>query len=96
MFLQGNLIVSKSGNQTDNLANVNVFKHDLMGEIIGDGSTFLSSITFTKENIEDLIKNRNEAKKAKNFIEADRIRKVLADVGIILEDSVQGTIWRRA
>ena len=67
-----------------------------MGEIIGDGSTFLSSITFTKENIEDLIKNRNEAKKAKNFIEADRIRKVLADVGIILEDSVQGTIWRRA
>jgi len=47
-------------------------------------------------NIDDLIQLRLEAKKAKNFAEADRIRKELADAGIILEDTPQGTTWRRA
>ena len=42
------------------------------------------------------IEKRIEAKKAKNFTEADRIRKMLADAGIILEDTPQGTTWRRA
>ena len=47
-------------------------------------------------DIDLLITNRVEAKKAKNFAEADRIRKILADNGIILEDTPQGTTWRRA
>ena len=38
---------------------------------------------------------RVEAKKAKNFAEADRIRKMLLDAGIVLEDSAKGTTWRR-
>ena len=36
------------------------------------------------------------SKKAKNFAEADRIRKELLEVGIVLEDTAQGTTWRRA
>lgn len=48
------------------------------------------------EVIGDLICKRTEAKKAKNFAEADRIRKELSDAGIILEDTSQGTTWRRA
>ena len=48
------------------------------------------------DEIEIKIAQRNEAKKAKNFVESDRIRKELADAGIILEDSPQGTTWRRA
>jgi cysteinyl-tRNA synthetase len=47
-------------------------------------------------NVDDLIAQRLEAKKAKNFAEADRIRKELADAGIILEDTPQGTTWRTA
>jgi cysteinyl-tRNA synthetase len=40
---------------------------------------------------------RIAAKKAKNFAEADRIRKELADAGILLEDRPDGTTdWRRA
>src|SRR5450830_1456550 len=47
-------------------------------------------------NVDQLIIQRNEAKQSKNFAEADRIRKQLADAGIVLEDSPQGTTWRRA
>jgi cysteinyl-tRNA synthetase len=46
--------------------------------------------------IEDLIARRVEAKKARNFAEADRIRDELKDGGIALEDTPQGTKWRRA
>jgi cysteinyl-tRNA synthetase len=42
------------------------------------------------------IEARIAAKKAKNFPEADRIRKELLAAGIVLEDSAQGTTWRRA
>ncbi len=42
------------------------------------------------------IEARIAAKKAKNFAEADRIRKELLEAGIVLEDSAQGTTWRRA
>ncbi len=48
------------------------------------------------DNIDTLIQQRSDAKKTKNFAEADRIRKELADSGIILEDTPQGTTWRRA
>ena len=50
----------------------------------------------TPQQIESQIAARTAAKKAKNFGEADRIRKELLDAGIVLEDSAQGTIWRRS
>jgi len=46
-------------------------------------------------DVDALIVQRNEAKRTKNFAEADIIRKKLADVGIILEDSPEGTSWRK-
>lgn len=42
------------------------------------------------------IEARIAAKKARNFAEADRIRAELLAEGIALEDTAQGTIWRRA
>ena len=45
--------------------------------------------------IEALIAERGAAKRAKNFAESDRVRKVLADAGVVLEDGPQGTTWRR-
>ena len=47
-------------------------------------------------DIDGLIKARIDAKAAKNYAEADRIRQELADAGIALEDTPQGTTWRKA
>ena len=48
------------------------------------------------EEIEQLIAQRTEAKKNKNFQLADEIRQQLLDKGIILEDTRQGVKWKRA
>jgi cysteinyl-tRNA synthetase len=45
--------------------------------------------------ITELIQCRQDAKKAKNWAEADRIRDELKRQGIVLEDTASGTTWRR-
>lgn len=47
------------------------------------------------EQIEELIEQRTEAKKARDFSKADQIRDDLAAQGIILKDSREGTTWFR-
>ena len=61
----------------------------------------LGIITEKKEelldaDIEALIEERQAARKAKNFARADEIRDMLADKGIILEDTRAGVKWKRA
>jgi len=45
--------------------------------------------------IDEMIRARNEARKSKDFVEADRIRKELADQGIEIQDTKDGTVWKR-
>ncbi|MEW9104478.1 MULTISPECIES: cysteine--tRNA ligase [unclassified Paenibacillus] len=47
------------------------------------------------EEIERLIQERNDARKAKNWARADEIRDLLTEQGIVLEDTPQGVRWRR-
>ena len=45
--------------------------------------------------IEALITERNEAKRARDFACADAIRKQLTDAGVLLEDTKDGVRWKR-
>jgi cysteinyl-tRNA synthetase len=48
------------------------------------------------QEIDKLVAERNAAKKRRDFAAADRIRKELADRGIIIEDAKDGSVrWKR-
>jgi cysteinyl-tRNA synthetase len=48
-----------------------------------------------QEEVEKMIRERSEARDRKDWAMADSIRGRLQEMGIVLEDSPQGTIWRR-
>lgn len=54
---------------------------------------YLKKINLTTDEIEEKIFRRSEAKKNKNYEEADEIRDSLRKVGIILNDNKDGTSW---
>ena len=47
------------------------------------------------EDIEKFIKEREEARKQKKFEKADEIRNKLKDMGVILDDTPNGTKWKK-
>ncbi|MBW8823342.1 MAG: cysteine--tRNA ligase, partial [Xanthomonadales bacterium] len=58
-----------------------------------------SGVTITSgklESIDDMIAERDIAKKNRDFAKADEIRSRLVSQGIILEDTPNGTRWKRA
>lgn len=63
---------------------------DILGIIIKEEKGLLD------EEIENLIQERQDARKAKNFARADEIRNLLTEKGIILEDTREGVRWKRA
>ncbi|MBO0481237.1 cysteine--tRNA ligase [Candidatus Enterococcus courvalinii] len=56
---------------------------------------FFTSEELLDEDIEQLIEERNQARQTKNFARSDEIRDLFKEKGIILEDTPQGTRWRR-
>ena len=51
--------------------------------------------TISAEEIEELIAKRNQAKADRDFQTADAVRNQLKELGVTLEDSREGTQWRR-
>ena len=47
------------------------------------------------EKVESLIAKRNEARRKRDFAMADQVRQQLLDMGVIIEDTREGTKWRR-
>jgi cysteinyl-tRNA synthetase len=56
---------------------------------------FQAGSVLSAADIEELISKRKEAKLAKNFAQADKIRHTLLNKGIVLEDTTSGTTWRK-
>jgi cysteinyl-tRNA synthetase len=71
---------------------------DVLGLLADDADNYLKGVVvggLADQDIDDLIHQRTEARKSKNWAEADRIRDQLQNVGVVLEDGPQGTTWRR-
>lgn len=78
----------------------------VMGEVLGllqdspavffgrKKSRWLEQHALTAQQVEQWIAKRNQARKEKNWPEADRIRKQLQQEGILLEDTPGGTVWK--
>ena len=75
---------------------------DVVSRSIGDEATSATGAVegagggLSDADIDAMIEARNQARANKDWNEADRLRDRLADAGISLEDSSEGTIWRRS
>ncbi|QRG67891.1 cysteine--tRNA ligase [Brevibacillus choshinensis] len=69
---------------------------DLLAELTGVlGLVLEQKEELLDSEIDALIEERTEARKARNFTRSDEIRDLLAAKGIVLEDTPQGVRWRR-
>ncbi len=85
--------VQKSGELAGILRKLtNVF-----GVLQQDPDSFLKGSISTAEvqKIEHLITQRNKARAEKNWALADEVRAKLTAMGVNLEDTAQGTVWRK-
>ena len=75
-----------------NLAKAMLAKFEALTQIIG---IKMPKQELLDEEIEKLIQERTEARANKDYARSDEIRDELKCQGIILEDTAQGTRWRR-
>ena len=81
--------VVKNQNKSKKLQNL-LLKFD---EVLGlDLKNYQKQENILPEEIENLVQERNEARKNKNWAESDRIRDLLIEKGYIVKDSKEGTI----
>lgn len=90
-------LVSEINRTSDiNLAQLLLNLANLIGILISNPDDFLKSGIDTDSNyVEEMIAKRNQARADKNFKLSDEIRDQLLAEGILLEDSKNGTTWRK-
>ncbi len=93
--------IHKMNNMDEKAKLASTFKASayLLGIVQEDPENWLKNLrhsSLTEADINDYIERRRLARSQRNFAEADRLREELLSLGIALEDSPQGTFWRRA
>jgi cysteinyl-tRNA synthetase len=86
-----NSVLAKDQLKSDDRAAVldAIEKFDSVLGIFGQGETEMLDT-----EIEKLIEERQEARRSRNFARSDEIRNLLAEKGIILEDTKDGVRWK--
>ncbi len=88
-FANTNLSAASSGELISLVKEEILELGDVLGLILEQKEEVLD------DEIEDMIRQRQEARKAKNFAKADEIRARLLDMGIELLDTREGVKWKR-
>ena len=82
-------------------AQETIVSSDVIAKVLEDFRELLSifGIYFQQDLVDDeveaLIAERNQARADRNFARSDEIRDLFKEQGIVLEDTPQGTRWRR-
>ena len=93
-----NTLSSADSDEKRNIKNNLIATGKILGVMQEDPNIWLGynqTANPEKEEIEGLINQRNEARRSKDFKLADQIRDKLKSKGIEIEDTKNGTIWRK-
>ncbi len=93
-----NKLSSANNEEKINIKNNLILAGEILGIMREDPDEWLGynqSSNPEKDEIEGLINQRNEARRDKDFKLADKIRDKLKNKGIEIEDTKDGTIWRK-
>ena len=87
--------------KVNSLASLLKYLAGIIGLLQTDAELYLKSqvsadIGLSDEDIDSMIQQRLDARNKKDWSAADRIRDELIEAGVSIEDSVEGTRWRRS
>jgi cysteinyl-tRNA synthetase len=95
--------LAKSVNSSQDAQDQSMYASTMkeLGKVLGllndSPEAFLQyGANLTDEEINQKIKERNQARDTKDFLKADQIRDELAAQGILLDDSSDGTSWKKS
>ena len=91
--------INREGAQAQSAARRLRASAEVLGLLSGDPSAWAASADHGEldpDEIDRLLEQRTQARAAKDFAEADRIRDQLAGMGVVIEDSPDGPQWRLA
>lgn len=95
--------LAKLINNSQNVQEQSMYSSTMkeLGQVLGllheNSDAFLQyGASLSDDEIETQIQQRNEARKANDFQKADQIRDDLAEQGILLDDSTEGTTWKKS
>lgn len=83
----------KESNTEEEVLRAFLSTFDSLGDVLG--IEFKQEVELLDEEIEALIEERNLARKNRDFARSDEIRDQLLSMNIVLEDTRQGTRWKR-
>lgn len=81
-----------TSNPSKNLCQVALSLFDELCDVLG--ILYCKQDESLDDKVEEMIKERTQARAEKDFAKADRIRDQLKEMGIVLEDTPQGVKWR--
>ena len=93
LIKEGNIALTEGALEEENRSEILQW-FEVVEQRLGIVPT-VEALVQVDEKIDSLIAQRNEARRNRDFAKADRIKQELLDLDVIIEDTREGTKWRR-